>query len=171
MKKQILFIRHATAEEPANSSMLRDFDRILNSRGTMEAVRLGKHLFAEKTKVDGIYTSPALRTAQTAQYIAEQLKIDVDLVESNESLYGGGPRGYLSLINGLPENQKSIIIVGHNPDISFFVEYLTRDDTEGDLKKGTLIIIEFEDMPWAEVSSKMGKFINRVDVNQFFDRE
>lgn len=168
MKKQILLIRHATAEEPANTKMLRDFDRALNSRGTMEAVRMGKYLSSENQSVDAIYTSPALRTAQTAKYIAEQLKIDVDLVEANDSLYGGGPRGYLELVNSIPESKKNIIIVGHNPDISFFVEYLTRDDTEGDMEKGTLIVIEFDDIPWAEISSKMGAFIKRVNVKKFF---
>ncbi len=172
MNKYLYLIRHASAEEPSYSAMLRDFDRLLNSRGTMEAVRLGKFLYNEKTIIEKIYTSPAQRAFQTAQYVTEQLKLNIEeFLESSSSLYGGGPRGYMSVLNEIPESLNSAAIVGHNPDISFFAEYLTSDDIEGDLEKASLLILTFKDLKWSEISNKSGSVENRIDVKRFFESE
>lgn len=169
MTKKLYLIRHATAEEGGNSSMIRDFDRELNSKGIMEAARMGAYLYAENIKFDAIISSPAERTKATAKIIAERLKIDTDEIVLNEDLYGGGPRAYLALLNGLSKTQKEIAIVGHNPDISFFAEYLTRDDTGGSMEKGSVICLENEDNSWAELSSKMMSVsfnISVEDINE-----
>ena len=44
MEKNLLLIRHSTAEDVTNSSMVRDIDRELTSRGIMESARVGKYL-------------------------------------------------------------------------------------------------------------------------------
>ncbi len=159
--KSIILLRHATAED--GSTVFKDIERELTSRGIMEAARIGNHLKSTFT-IDGIYTSPSFRTLKTSELVAEQFKIDTDDIVVNESLYGGGPRAYLSLMNGLPEHQKCILLVGHNPDISFFAEYLCREDVGGGMEKATAIEIVFDDVPWAELGQKMGKFTSRKDI-------
>jgi phosphohistidine phosphatase len=164
MKKNLLLIRHATAEDVTNSSMVRDIDRELTSRGIMESARLGKHLKDSGLSIEAILCSPATRTLTTANLIAEQLKFDTENVSIAEGLYGSGPRGYLALLNGLSENLTSVIIVGHNPDITFFADYLTRDDCGGSMEKASVVHLKFEDLKWAEISQKSGSLVKRTDV-------
>ncbi len=164
MTKILYLIRHAHAEDAGNSAMIRDFERDLTSRGIMQSARIGKHLFDKQIKIDSIFCSPANRTVQTAKIVCEQLKFDLDAIKVDTNLYGGGPRAYLACVNSLSDSQSAVAIVGHNPDISFFAEYLTRDDVQGSMKKATVIIFKFENSSWAEVSSKDAALIERIDV-------
>lgn len=161
MKKDLFIIRHATAEDAGN--ITRDFDRELISKGIMESAKLGKFISQYFPDIEVIYSSGAARALQTATYVAEQLKFDTEAIEIKESLYGGGPRGYLEVLNRIPENIASAAIVGHNPDITYFVDYLTRDDTGGNMKKATAIHLAFDDLEWREISQNSGNFIERID--------
>jgi phosphohistidine phosphatase len=164
MKKNLLLIRHATAEDVTNSSMVRDKDRELTSRGIMESARMGKFLKDSNIQIDAILCSPSTRTHTTANLIAEQLRFDTEKVETEDGLYGSGPRGYLALLNGLNESLRDVIIVGHNPDITFFADYLTRDDCGGSMEKATVVHLSFEDLKWNEISQKSGSLVKRIDV-------
>ena len=153
MKKTLLLVRHAKAED--QSKMFKDFDRELVSGGIMDSARLGHFLNVEGIGVEHIATSSAVRTFQTAKIIAEQLKFEVDQIESVEKLYSGGPQAYLAVINATPETVSTLLVCGHNPDISYFAEYLTHSDL-GSMQKCSLVIIEFDELAWAEVSAKTG---------------
>lgn len=166
MKKQLFIIRHAHAEDLGNSAMLRDFSRELTSKGIIQSARMGKFLKDSGVVIETFVSSPANRAADTARIIMEQLKRDKDDLILDENLYGGGPKGYLKAINDLENSVQSAAIFGHNPDISFFAEYLTRDDVGGGMKKATAIHLEFDGLSWAELSGKSGSLIKRTDVDQ-----
>lgn len=159
MKKKLYLVRHATAEDGGNTPMFRDFDRDLTSMGIIESARMGKFLAEKNTKFDLIVSSAAERTKATAKIFAEQLHYDADAIVIDENMYGGGPRTYLAAVNQLEESVNDVAIFGHNPDVTFFSEYLTRSDIGGEMDKAAVIILEFEDVKWAEVSNKMGKFL------------
>ena len=160
MKKLLYLVRHATAEEGGNTPMFRDFDRNLTSHGIIEAARMGKFLAGKGVKFDLIISSAADRVKATAKIIAEQLHHDADEIVLDEAIYGGGPRSYLAAVNGLDESVKSVAIFGHNPDLTFFAEYLTRADIGEPMEKAGVVIIEFDKVKWTEVSNKTGKFLN-----------
>jgi phosphohistidine phosphatase len=159
MTKTLYLIRHATAEEGGNSPMFKDFDRELTSVGIIETARMGKYMSEKGTQFDSIISSTAIRAISTAKIIAEQLEIDAETIIIDENIYGGGARAYLAATNGLDESLSSVAIVGHNPDISFYSEYLCRADIGGQMEKCGYIKIEFENQKWSEVSSKTGKFV------------
>lgn len=159
MNKTLYVIRHATAEDGGNSPMFRDFDRDLTSTGIIESARMGKFLASKGIKFDLIVSSAAERAKATAKIFAEQLHYDADAIVIDDAIYGGGPRSYLSAVNLLDESVNVVAIFGHNPDVTFFSEYLTRADVGGSMDKAGVIILEFEDIKWAEVSSKMAKFL------------
>jgi phosphohistidine phosphatase len=159
MTKTLYLIRHATAEEGGNSPMFKDFDRELTSVGIIETARMGNFMSEKGIKFDSIISSSAIRAISTSKIIAEQLDIDADSIIIDENMYGGGARAYLAVTNGLEESQNSVAIIGHNPDISFYSEYLCRADIGGQMEKCGYIKIEFENQKWAEVTSKSGKFI------------
>lgn len=170
MSKTIYLIRHATAEEGSHSAMLKDIDRELISKGIMESAKLGSYLKSNIPPLDLLITSPAERTKATAKVIAEQLKIETDGILVNDNLYGGGPRAYLSALNSLDEGASNVAIVGHNPDISFFAEYLTRDDIGGSMQKATVIGLEIDETRWSEISSKMMNLKLRIDVSEINEK-
>lgn len=163
MNKNLFIIRHATAEDIGNLRVVRDFDRELVSKGIMESAKLGKALYEYFPTMDAIYSSGAKRALNTATIVAEQLKFDTDKIEIKEALYGSGPRGYLEVLNAIPDHIENAIIVGHNPDVSYFTDYLTRDDVGGSLKKATMVHLRFEGFQWNELSQNMGGFMNRIE--------
>jgi len=159
MKKTLLLLRHATAED--QSQMFKDFDRELVSRGIMDAARMGHYLKQQGRVIESIKASGAARTLQTAKMVAEQIKFEVDEVETVDKLYSGGPQAYLAAISATPETVQVLLICGHNPDISYFAEYLTGANI-GSMQKCSLVIIDFEDQNWAEVSGKTGELVKLV---------
>lgn len=154
--KTLYLIRHATAEDGGNSPMFRDVDRELTSTGIIESARMAKYLEAKGNEVGLIISSKANRAAQTAKIMLEQWHRSEDEIFFDESLYSGGPRAYLHALNSADDSSDSLAIFGHNPDISFFGEYLTRDDTGGQMKKAGVLILTFENQSWSEISNKSG---------------
>ncbi len=167
MKKTLLLVRHAKAED--QSKMFKDFDRELIGGGIMDSARLGHFLKAEGVTVDAIKTSSAVRTYQTAQIIAEQLKFDVDEIESVEKLYSGGPQAYLAAINATAETVTTLLVCGHNPDISYFTEYLTRADVAS-MEKCSMVVVEFDGLTWSEISAKTGALKEYLTPQSIKDR-
>jgi len=166
MKKTLLLLRHATAED--QSQMFKDFDRELTSRGIMDAARMGHYLKQHGTAVESIKSSGAARTYQTAKIVAEQMKFEVEDIETVEKLYSGGPQAYLAAISATPDTVRTLLICGHNPDISYFSEYLTGANT-GSMQKCSLAVIDFEGQSWAEVSGKTGELVKLLtpdDIKQ-----
>ncbi|AWV97777.1 SixA phosphatase family protein [Arcticibacterium luteifluviistationis] len=164
LNKTLYIIRHAQAEDSGNSAMLKDFNRNLTGKGISQSARLGSFLVKDSVKIDCFVSSPANRAFQTAKVLLEQYKLDEEQIRLDESLYGGGPRAYLACLNGISDDFNSLAIFGHNPDITFFAEYLTRDDIGGNMKKATVIEIKFENQAWNEISGKTGDLVRRVDV-------
>lgn len=164
MKKTLYIVRHAHAEDLGNVRMFKDFDRQLTSKGVMQSAKLGQYFKNQGIKVDFYLSSPAARAAETAKILLEQLGLNDDQLQLEENLYGGGPRAYLKGINAIDNKASSAAIFGHNPDISFFAEYLTRDDIQGSIKKASVIQLEFEGLEWNEISGNTGSLVRRVDV-------
>ncbi len=153
VKKRLYLVRHAKAESGA--PMFKDFERELTGEGYIDAARMAAFLNNRGEKVERIVASSAFRTRQTAQVFAEQMEFDWEQVELIDDLYDCGARAYIAALNSTPAETTGLMMVGHNPDISYFAEYLTRDFYES-MGKASVCIIEFEDLEWAEVSGRTG---------------
>lgn len=151
MIKTLYLVRHAKASESVSPDLLRP----LVPNGMIDAARMGKHLASKMQGIDLILTSNAERTQMTAQVFCEQLGIDNHKVTVLESLYESSPKHYLEVVNGLSEDLDSVMIVGHNPSISYFAEFLTHEEI-GSMPTCSVIGMTFEDLKWAEVSKKSG---------------
>lgn len=156
MTRTLYIVRHAKAEDRA--SFMSDHDRQLLPEGIMASARMGRYLLEKGIVADRLISSTAPRAKDTAKVIAEQAGIDPETIELNEKLYDGGPKAYLEAINSLPDSCHSVMLFGHNPDVSYFSEYLTHRDAVGSMSKGSVVAITFENMPWAEVSGRTGSF-------------
>ncbi|TAE36087.1 MAG: phosphohistidine phosphatase [Runella slithyformis] len=155
MKRQLLIVRHAKAED--GFSLLNDFDRQLTASGIIDASRMGKFLFEQGFKPDYMVSSLAPRALYTAQLMAEQLGFDPTQIQSTRQLYDEGPKAYLNALGNVPADSQLALIFGHNPDISYFAEYLTQHHL-GSMSKGAVVVVDFEDLSWSEISARTGKF-------------
>ena len=59
----------------------------------------------------------------------------------------------------------SLMLVGHNPDISYFAEFLTHQAVAS-MEKGEMIAIQFEILSWAEISGRTGTVLFQKAPNQ-----
>ncbi len=153
MSRILYLVRHATAENP--SAFQRDHDRELTPEGIIEAARMGRYLTNQNAKPACIVSSTAARALKTAQVMAEQFAIEPADIEPVDSLFDGGPRAYLAAVNSIPADCASLMLVGHNPDISYFAEFLTHQAVAS-MDKGEVIAVKFENLTWAEISGRTG---------------
>lgn len=162
MSKTLYLIRHAHAEGAESGQ--KDVERNLTSVGARDANRLGMYLANSQINPDLIMVSHADRAWATAGIVAEQLRYGTDKIVRNEELYEAPIRILLKIINELPEKMECVILVGHNPGISFLADYLTSEDI-GNMTPCTAIAIEFEVDDWSLVASNTGnsKFIRIPD--------
>ena len=156
MKKTLILVRHAAAED--QKLMVRDFERELVGKGKTDSSAMGRWLAGKGISPDYFVSSPAARAYQTAVIMGDQLHFQASEIVKVDVLYDGGARGYLSAVNALPETTNVVALFGHNPDITYFGEYLSGKDLDS-MSKCSLVIVEFENHDWAEVSAKTGRFI------------
>ncbi len=149
--KTLILVRHADASEGGT-----DKYRSLSANGMIDAARLGKHLAPQLTGIDTLIASSAERTQMTAQVLSEQIGFDFDKLQLVEELYEGSPRHYIGVINTLPETAQKVMIVGHNPSITYLAEYLTHEEL-GNLPPCSIVSMHFENITWAEVTGRLGK--------------
>ena len=157
MTRYLYIVRHASAED--SISFFKDYERELSPFGKTEATRMGSFLLNKGLTPDLLISSSAPRAFQTAQLLGEQLGYSKDKIQSTRHLYDGGPRAYINTVNRAPENCVHLMIIGHNPDASYFSDYLANTDIDS-MAKGGVITIAFEDLQWSEVSAETGKFIS-----------
>ena len=155
MTKQLLLIRHAEAETPYWGQ--KDFDRELTSHGVITASVTGKKLRELNFMPDLILTSAANRAQNTAILLAEQLNYDV--IQEAEELYNCSLNILLDYIHKIDDGFENVILVNHNPNISYLAEYLTGEDLYGGLNPIGIASITFSLDQWGKVEQRTGKLL------------
>ncbi len=110
--KYLSIWRHAKAERPENYAS--DFERPLTDRGHKDAGSIGALIVQLRPAIDLVISSPAARTARTAQHLLEMAAIDSD-PQWNEAIYLASAETLLALVKALPDNATHAVLVGHNP--------------------------------------------------------
>jgi phosphohistidine phosphatase len=95
-----------------------DKDRPLDERGERDAPKMGRRLAERGAKLDLIVSSPALRALATAQLIAKALRYKLGDIALNDRLYASQADELLGVIHALDDTLKSVMLVGHNPEMS-----------------------------------------------------
>ena len=168
MPLTLYIVRHAKAED--RSAFMTDYSRELTPDGIIAAARIGRYLRENSIHPDRIVSSPAARTRDTAKVIAEQVEIDPADIQFDEKLYEGGPKAYLAVVNALPDAVQSVMVVGHNPDVSYFAEFLTHQSI-GSMSKGEVVAVSFENLSWAEVSGRTGSVAFQIAPKELMKNE
>jgi len=123
MANTLLLMRHAKSSWSDNR--LSDIERPLNQRGRLASVLMGQYLDELGATPDYVLLSPARRVQQTWKTIARVASVSNCTTSTDESLYGADPDGLIKVLSSVPELNSTVLMIGHQPDLSLFVKKLT----------------------------------------------
>jgi phosphohistidine phosphatase len=117
-----------------------DARRPLTKKGIRNMGRQARTLARLDLRLDVIISSPLTRALQTADIIAEGLKM-VEQVKQDERLAPGFDREDLQQVLADHQQAKNLMLVGHEPDFSLTISALT-GGSNVTLKKGGLARVD-----------------------------
>jgi phosphohistidine phosphatase len=147
--KHLILVRHAKSSW--NDQAQRDIDRPLNERGQIDAPLMADRLDERGTHPQRIICSPALRTATTAEIFAKRLTIPQEFIHFERQIYLAGSAHLLQLIRNLDDNIDSVMLIGHNPALTDFLNDLCKDATLDNMPTCCVAELELPVDSWAKV--------------------
>jgi phosphohistidine phosphatase len=150
--KKLLLIRHAKAEKELSVG---DFNRPLKYTGIQDASFMAERLKEQSIIPQLIISSPALRAKTTAEIFADNFSLPEP--QLNKLIYEAGQKTIFKIITGFPDEYDFIALVGHNPDISQILYYLTGEARE--VHTATVALINFDIDSWEVLSANTGKLV------------
>ncbi|MEM1138055.1 MAG: histidine phosphatase family protein [Bacteroidota bacterium] len=153
MTKKLLIVRHSEAESIASSR--KDFDRSLTEKGMVYANKQGRKLYESEFKPDYFVCSSAERAKKTAHILADQMHFDQRNIDALEAFYSMPMGGMLDWLKNLEEDKKEIMVVGHNPVLSYLVEYIT-GKTGFHMNPCDLVMVELKIESWLSIEKDCG---------------
>ena len=148
--KRLVVLRHAKSSW--DSEGVSDIDRPLKTRGINDAYALSRELKELLKGIDLVLCSPANRALHTAAifsegvgFAAEKIKVTAKIYEANES-------ALRKLIMEVDSTVNTLMVVGHNPTFTYFVnEMLPHPIYE--LPTTGCVIFNFDIESWAQLAS------------------
>jgi phosphohistidine phosphatase len=141
---QLLFVRHAIAEEREDFARTGKDDRLrpLTDEGRKKMKQVARGLKAQVPKIDLLATSPLTRAAQTAA-ILDSVYGGLDEVEIEELSPEAAPVDFLRWLR--KQKAERLAVVGHEPSISLVLSWLLTGNERRifSFRKGGACLIEF----------------------------
>ena len=147
MSHVLYLVRHAIAEDISASG--RDADRRLTAIGASKMRKVAAGLRALGATPDALWTSPLQRARQTAAILGDELAVATQPNVRPELSPGHAPEGVIAKLT-LVSQVRSVMLVGHEPNISELASLLLTGSPDGALlpfKKGAVAAIELGSLP------------------------
>jgi len=153
MAKQLLLIRHGKSDwaEPGTA----DFDRPLNHRGNKNAPEMAERLLRKEMVPQLIVSSPAKRAITTAGHFSATWDIPLTSIQQEPSIYEANVTALLKVVSKLSNDVDRVAMVGHNPGLTDFINYLA-DAHIYNLPTAGVVVIDFLFDDWSMVSQHTG---------------
>lgn len=120
----LYLLRHAKSSWDDESKQ--DFERPLSSRGRKACALIGEYIEEKGIDFDLVLVSTSVRTRETIELIRERAKFRAE-VRYDERIYEATVSQLLDVISQVDSDQKSVLLVGHNPGIEELLALLTGD--------------------------------------------
>lgn len=146
--KELILVRHAKSSW--DHAGLADHERPLLEKGKKRTRKIINYLQEQKVMPDFILSSSALRARETAQFIAMGLGLDKGLVKVDPALYHADAEQLLEQFDDLSDNFKTVMLVGHNPALTNFVNMFLVPPIDW-LPTSGVVAIQFETDRWDEI--------------------
>ncbi len=144
-------MRHAKSSW--NHSGLTDHQRPLNQRGLRDAQRMGDLLNSEDLIPEIILSSTAERAKLTIRELLKTCHFDGPLYYFDE-LYEADIDDYIKCIHTLSANAQLVMMVGHNPEISSFLETIC--DSYEHMPTAAIAWVQFRCEKWTDIPGTTG---------------
>jgi len=154
--KKVVIARHAKSSW--DNPDWNDFERPLNKRGLRDAPFMAQIVAKLIEKPDLIISSSAVRAAATCRYFAEAFQFDENKIIYDENIYSNGIRYILNLLSSLDDNLNSVMIFGHNPDITSLFSRLTGEYIDNVPTCG-VFGVAFDIETWKQIDDENGKLL------------
>lgn len=159
--KYLLFLRHGEAVHPGG--VMDDFDRPLTARGRKETAEAAawaaeRFLYHHSGTPGNFYTSPALRTRETAEIAAGVWGLAPENLHHPGSLYLPGPEEILEILWQQPEDLSFVVICSHNPGLTLLGSFLFGGIPDG-LAPAGIMLGRFDVGTWPEVQKNRGTLL------------
>lgn len=147
---KLTLIRHAKAESARGGQT--DWDRALEPSGQRDALEMTRRLSVRGDKFERVLSSPAVRSASTAQLIVSALGEEPSLIEYDERLYLATYKVMLAVINERGGTAQHLAVVGHNPGITELANQLSCERAVDNLPTCGVYTLEFNESDWGSVT-------------------
>ena len=121
--KTLTLVRHAKSSW--SDANLSDRKRPLNKRGKHDAPIMGRRIAAHGIRPSLIVSSPAKRAWTTAKIIAAEISYPLEFLQREDSLYLASLDDFLDVLVAQDKDFNSIMLVGHNPGMTDFANFLS----------------------------------------------
>jgi phosphohistidine phosphatase len=120
--KTLTLVRHAKSSW--KDSSLADRKRPLNKRGEHDAPLMARRIAEAGVRPSLIVSSPAVRAWRTAKAVATEIGYPLEFLQRENDLYLASLQDILDVLVAQDEKFNSLLLVGHNPGITTFANYL-----------------------------------------------
>ncbi len=146
--KTIYIARHAKSSW--RNTNIHDIDRPLKSSGVIGVQRVAEKIKETEPAIDTIFTSPAARAAHTALIHARYLELPESRIVIRNSIYNRGVEGIYELVKSVGENLNSIMVVGHDPTLTNFVNDFLEIPLEK-MQTSSVLKIVLDATAWSQI--------------------
>jgi len=152
---KLILVRHAKTEPLTDAGS--DFQRNLKKRGWSDARLVAETLLKSSYRPDKIIASPATRAWQTATVFAGVFGFKEEDIVSARFLYDGDTTaGMLDGLADLAGQAKTLLVVGHNPDMAMLTMHLSNVRPER-FPTTASAVISFSLSAWHDVNVNTGR--------------
>lgn len=154
--KYLYLVRHAKSSWDDLS--LEDAKRPLSERGLRDAPRMARRLKEKDVTIDQMMSSHALRALATCQNFSDVLEYPEENIMIDRSLYHASEDGMLDVVHNLNDSVDTVMIFGHNPGLTDFVNSLTGERIANVPTSG-VVACAFDVESWEDISWGSGKLL------------
>lgn len=144
---KLILVRHAMAEDREEffKRNIEDHLRPLTAKGKKKMFKVASEFSELIGEVDHIITSPFLRAKETADILHDVFP-GAHVLEAAELVPQSPPQSFLKWLRSFQGSFKTIMAVGHEPQLSVFASFLLTGDAVSriDFKKSGMLCFEFE---------------------------
>ena len=144
--KVITLVRHAKSSW--SDGKLTDRQRPLNSRGERDAPLMGQRISEHGIRPSLIVTSPAARAWSTAKIIAQSIDYPLEFLQRENRLYLASPDEIMDVIVAQDTSFNSMMLVGHNPGLTEFANFLVPGLTSN-LQTAGVVSVQLDTEDWS----------------------
>jgi phosphohistidine phosphatase len=151
----IYILRHGIAAEPGTPGIKTDAERPLIPKGERRLQSAAAAMRKMELSFELILSSPLVRARQTAEIIADELKLKKRMELSDALAPGGSVKNLIKQLNEWQPALENILLVGHEPYLSRLIALLATGNTVAtiEMKKGGLCKLDAPELEFGQCAT------------------